>query len=295
MKILVFGKTGQLASTLFELQDDFKSAAFDLVFLGRDEIDFEYLDKLDDYFKEIKPDIVINAVGYTAVDKAEIESLKAYKVNAISLMEISKYCRKYNSALIHISTDYVFDGKKNKSYIESDEAYPLSVYGKSKLLGEKLIERFTNKYVIIRVSWVFSRYGKNFLNTIFEKCINNLNLNIVEDQIGGPTSTTQIVKIIKIFCKKIESNDNPWGIYHLSGEPHVSWYEFANNILSIILSKGLISSTSIKAINSDEFGSKAKRPKFSGLSNKKIKSVAKEINYDYEYYLEGLINEKVKK
>tara|TARA_B100000965_G_scaffold403016_1_gene430240 strand:+ start:999 stop:1904 length:906 start_codon:yes stop_codon:yes gene_type:complete len=292
LNILVLGKTGQLASTLRNFEKKNNDNLFEFIFLGRDEVNFENLTNLEDYFKEYNPEIVINAVGYTAVDLAESNSLDAFKINATSLTEISIFCKKYNSVLIHISTDYVFDGKKTLPYEESDETNPINVYGKSKLLGEKLIQKFTDKFIIIRVSWVFSYYGKNFLNTILEKSKTVQELNIVDDQIGGPTSTIQIAKVLKIFCKKISNHEKPFGIYHLSGEPYISWYKFAKDIVSIAKDHNLIKDTLIKPINSDDFKSSAIRPKYSGLSNGKIKSIADDINYDYKHYLEKIIIKK---
>ena len=292
MNILVLGKTGQLASTLRNFEKKNNDNLFEFIFLGRDEVNFENLTNLEDYFKEYNPEIVINAVGYTAVDLAESNSLDAFKINATSLTEISIFCKKYNSVLIHISTDYVFDGKKTLPYEESDETNPINVYGKSKLLGEKLIQKFTDKFIIIRVSWVFSYYGKNFLNTILEKSKTVQELNIVDDQIGGPTSTIQIAKVLKIFCKKISNHEKPFGIYHLSGEPYISWYKFAKDIVSIAKDHNFIKVSLIKPINSDDFKSSAIRPKYSGLSNGKIKSIADDINYDYKHYLEKIIIKK---
>ena len=294
MKILVLGKTGQLASTLRNFEKKNNDTLFKYIFLGRDEIEFENLTNLEDYFKEYNPEIVINAVGYTAVDLAESKSFDAFKINATSLTEISIFCKKYNSVLIHISTDYVFDGKKTLPYEESDETNPINVYGKSKLLGEKIIQRFTDKFVIIRVSWVYSNYGKNFLNTILEKSKTNEELTIVNDQIGGPTSTIQIAKVLEIFCKKISNCEEPFGIYHLSGEPYISWYKFAKDIVSIATDYNLIKDTVIKPISSDDFQSPAIRPKYSGLSNEKIKSIADNISFNYQECLEEIINEKSK-
>lgn len=294
MKILVLGKTGQLASTLRDFEKKNNGTLFEYIFLGRDEIDFENLTNLEDYFREYNPEIVINAVGYTAVDLAESKSLNAFKINATSLTEISIFCKKYNSVLIHISTDYVFDGKKTLPYEESDETNPINVYGKSKLLGEKLIQKFTDKFIIIRVSWVFSKYGKNFLNTILEKSKIEHELSIVNDQIGGPTSTIQIARVLEMFLKKISNHEKPFGIYHLSGEPYISWYKFAKDIVSIASDYNLIKDTFIKPIISDDFKSTAIRPKYSGLSNRKIKSIANDINYDYKDYLEEIIIEKAK-
>ena len=293
MNILVFGKKGQLASTLRDFEKN-KDNLFKYIFLGRDEIDFRDLSNIEDYFKKYNPEIVINAVGYTAVNLAESNPFDAYKINATSLTEISIYCKKYNSILIHISTDYVFDGSKDVPYKEFDETNPLNVYGKSKLLGEKLIQKFTDKYVIIRVSWVYSHYGNNFLNTILEKSKSEEELNIVDDQIGGPTSTVQIARALEIICKQILDHEKPFGIYHLSGEPYISWYKFAKDIVSIATDYNLIKDTVIKPISSDDFQSFAIRPKYSGLSNEKIKSIANNISFSYQECLEEIINEKSK-
>jgi dTDP-4-dehydrorhamnose reductase len=294
LNILVFGKKGQLASTLRDFEKKNKDNLFKYIFLGRDEIDFRDLSNIEDYFKKYNPEIVINAVGYTAVNLAESNPFDAYKINATSLTEISIYCKKYNSILIHISTDYVFDGSKDVPYKEFDETNPLNVYGKSKLLGEKLIQKFTDKYVIIRVSWVYSHYGNNFLNTILEKSKSEEELNIVDDQIGGPTSTVQIARALEIICKQILDHEKPFGIYHLSGEPYISWYKFAKDIVSIATDYNLIKDTVIKPISSDDFQSPAIRPKYSGLSNEKIKSIANNISFSYQECLEEIINEKSK-
>jgi len=290
LKILVFGKKGQLASTLRDFEKKNKDNLFEYIFLGRDEVDFRNLSNLEDYFKKYNPEIVINAVGYTAVNLAESNPIDAYKINATALKEISIYCKKYNSVLIHISTDYVFDGRKGTPYNESDETNPLNVYGKSKLLGEKLIQKFADKYVIIRVSWVYSYYGNNFLNTILEKSKSEEELNIVNDQIGGPTSTIQIAEALEIICKQILNHEKPFGIYHLSGEPHISWYKFAKDIVSIATKYNLIKDIIIKPISSDNFESPAIRPKYSGLSNEKFKSITQDINFNYQETLEEIID-----
>tara|TARA_B100000767_G_scaffold67777_1_gene64276 strand:+ start:20293 stop:21189 length:897 start_codon:yes stop_codon:yes gene_type:complete len=295
LKILVLGKKGQLASTLRDLEKKNKDNLFEYTFLGRDEVDFRDLSNLEDYFKKYNPEIVINAVGYTAVNLAESNAIDAYKINATSLTEISIYCKKYNSVLIHISTDYVFDGRKDIPYKESDETNPLNVYGKSKLLGEKLIQKFADKYVIIRVSWVYSYYGNNFLNTILEKSKSEKELNIVNDQIGGPTSTIQIAKALEVICEQILNYEKPFGIYHLSGDSHISWYKFAKDIVSIATEYNLIKDIVIKPISSDDFKSPAIRPKYSGLSNEKIKSIANNISFNYLECLEQIINEKSKR
>jgi dTDP-4-dehydrorhamnose reductase len=205
-------------------------------------------------------------------------------------MDLALACAKSHVYLIHISTDYVFDGLKKQEYIESDNCNPINIYGKGKFLGEELVKRFTNDYIILRVSWVFSAYGKNFLKTIIQKSKSESELRIVCDQFGGPTPTALIVKCLNQIICLLSKNNIETGTYNISGQPHVSWYEFAKNIISEAKRHKLIKKNiRIIPIEAIHFKSNANRPNNSRLSVNKIRKVLPNIDFNYFNYLDDIM------
>ncbi len=265
MKIILFGKNGQLAQQFI---NDFKNF-YDLIVIGSNEVNFKDSKKLKNVIEMHKPDLVINAAAYTQVDLAENNKKDVFRINSEALSTIANSCKKNCSKLIHFSSDYVFDGKKNQPYLETDKPNPINIYGKSKFEGEKNIINSNCNFFIFRIAWLMSVYNNNFIKFIVTKLKNGENLKIINDQIGTPTTTKLIVETTKkvLISKKIL----PKKIFHIAPNGSVSWYHFAIYISKKLEEKKLIINQSmIEPITSFEYGSIAERPKYSVLNNKKI-------------------------
>lgn len=267
MKIVLTGANGQVGQ---EIQTELpKELVATLIPLSHQSCDITSSVSVEDMYRFHQPDLILNAAAYTAVDRAEEEPEKAYAVNAEGVKHLVNICQKFNIPLIHLSTDYVFDGRKNTSYHEEDVAGPLNIYGKTKLAGEELIIQSMKEYIILRTSWVFSEHGNNFVKTILRLATEKKELRIVHDQMGCPTAAKNIAKTIWEIVKKIQySRDNiPWGIYHYSDLPAVSWYEFSKKITSHISNSQLVN---IIPITTDEYPTQSIRPKNSIMDCSKI-------------------------
>ena len=254
MKYLVVGSKRQLGSELHLCFGD-----------QADYVDIEQLDitkenDVRDYFFNKSYDFVINCAAYTAVDKAENEKDIAYQVNAKG----AEYLAKYGKKIIYISTDYVFDGLNNKPYVETDIPNPISVYGKTKLEGENRTLEYSKTGIVIRTSWLYSRFGNNFLKTILNLARSKKELNIISDQIGTPTYARDLACFIKDIIPQIAEGSK--GIYHFSNEGYCSWYDFASEIVNLAKVD-----CKINAIETKDYPSLAKRPSYSVLSKEKVK------------------------
>jgi len=242
MRILVTGKNGQLGRSIHKLVNiDTKinndQSSNNFIFVGREELDLNSKSSISDYFSiNDKFDIIINCAAYTQVDKAEQEVELANQINHLAVKQLAKIANKQQAKLIHISTDYVFDGKSDKPYTEIDKTNPINVYGKTKLAGENALQAVMPvNALIIRTSWVYSEYGNNFVSTMLRLGKERDELNVVSDQIGSPTYATDlacaILEIIK--DKEFKEEDQTTQIYHYSNEGEISWYEFAKEIFKI--------------------------------------------------------------
>ena len=268
MKVVVLGAKGQLGRCL---SDQLVGTIHDVTLAARADIDIVDLEGVKAKLLTLNPDVVINASAYTAVDKAEEEADKANEVNNVAVGNLAQICASINSVLIHISTDYVFDGLASVAYKENMEPNPQSVYGKTKLLGELAIQESGCNYLIIRTAWVFSKYGNNFLKTMLRLGKERDELSIVGDQIGCPTYAQDIAKAIVTILTGIESHNVSWGIYHYCGEEVTSWFSFAEAIFYEAKHSGLIvNSPKLTEITTSEFPTLAKRPAFSVLDTAKI-------------------------
>ncbi|MBN2349800.1 MAG: dTDP-4-dehydrorhamnose reductase [Bacteroidales bacterium] len=263
--IIITGANGQLGRSLQELIHKFPEFRFH--FSDIDSLDLTSYKKLENYLLKNKPDFLVNCSGYTVVDKAEEEPDKAMKLNAEVPEKLAAYANKFNFKLLHISTDYVFSGESFKPYCETDRTGPQSVYGKSKLEGEKRVMSITEA-IIIRTAWLYSVYGNNFVKTILRLAKERSELNVVSDQIGTPTNAHDlalaILNIISLCTEK--SNNFKPGIYHYSNEGVCSWYDFAKEIVKIA---GL--NCTINSIETKDYPLPAKRPFYSVLNKSKIK------------------------
>ena len=279
MKILVFGSDGQVGR---ELSLAFASSkAVDgqrplVVKANRGDIDLADSARIPSFLAQIAPNFIVNASAYTAVDKAESEEEVAVAVNATAVGEMAKFCQSTGSALIHISTDYVFEGKDKTPYVESDLVGPTGAYGRSKLAGESAIRDHLDKHIILRTSWVYGAFGNNFVKTMLRLAQSGEELSVVEDQFGAPTSARAIAKTITTVISQLANAgelDLRWGTYHFSGYPFVSWSTFAGEIFSQALTRELIESLpKVNPISTGEYPTPAIRPANSRLDCSKLQS-----------------------
>jgi len=271
MKILLTGKDGQVG---FALHKKLASIG-EVIATDRNELNLEDSDAIRTFIEKIKPDMIINAAAYTDVDKAESEIELAHQLNAEAPRVLAEKASQLNIPMIHFSTDYVFDGLKNEPYVETDQANPQSIYGKTKWKGEETV-RNHQKHIILRTSWVFSSRGQNFLKTILKLIQEKSFLNIVNDQKGTPTSTDAITdvtyKIVKTFLNNPNFKD--FGTYHVALEGETNWYQYACFITDEAIRLGLkttMTSQDIKSISADAYPTPAERPMNSRLDTTKIK------------------------
>ena len=267
MKILVTGKNGQLGKSIHKIiTGNEKNSEF--VFVGREALDLSSQDSIISYFNNNSFDIIINCAAYTAVDKAEKEVELANYINHLAISKIAEISNKQEIKLIHISTDYIFDGVSEKAYLESDDPSPLNIYGKSKLAGELAVCAAMQKNaIIIRTSWLYSEYSNNFVNTILRKAQKFDELNVVSDQYSSPTNASDLAKaIIQIINhKKFRNHDQLTQIYHYSSYGVCSWFEFAREILELANID-----CQVNPIETKDYLTAAKRPKYSFLNTDKI-------------------------
>ena len=273
MKLLLFGSNGQVG---WKLQK-YLAPLGEMKICGRDNVDFNNLHELRNVIKTFIPDVIINAAAYTNVDKAESDIDQSFQVNTNAVELLANEAKRLDAWLIHYSTDYVFDGSKLSPYDEEDETNPQTIYGKSKLEGERLIAKSGCKHLIFRTSWIYSVRGKNFLKTIISLAKNQNELRVVSDQVGAPTSAELVANIstlcvYRIFLNQLESRQIS-GIYHLTASGSASWHGFAKHFLNKAESHGevfLVKSSEIIAISSSELILPAKRPLNSVLSSEKL-------------------------
>ena len=273
-KILVLGSTGQIGTAL---KKDL-TKWFEVTFLSRNDLDFADIESLRAKLKDFKPDFIINSAAYTNVDQAEEFQENAFQVNSLAVEKLSKLANSIGAVLVHFSTDYVFDGKKNTPYTETETPNPLSIYGKSKLEGEQFVEKNCSKFLILRTSGVISKNNDNFISKIKKLSKTKKELSVINDQITAVNFASYISEATSRILKKIEDNtenENRWGTYHMSGGESGSWFDFARyaqKINALSDPKSPFSQTKILPISSVEFNQKAKRPNYSFLTSDKLKN-----------------------
>ncbi len=274
MKILLFGKNGQVG---WELNRSLQPLG-EVIALGRDDADFSNPESLRQILQDISPDVIVNAVAYTAVDKAEEEEGLAAKVNSIAPGVLAEEAKKLNALLVHYSTDYVFDGAKEEPYIETDNAKPINAYGRTKLAGEQAIQSSGCDYLIFRTSWVYASRGHNFLLTMLKLAQERVELSIVNDQIGSPTSA-RLIADTTVLCVQQAIKENLVGIfssdlYHLTTSGHTSWHGFTKEIVKLASNSLDLPLTikELKAIPTSNYPTPAKRPMNSRLTLTKLES-----------------------
>ena len=265
-KIVLIGVNGQVGQYL---QSSLSAIGLDVVGLSRQELDLTMTDEIEEILDQIQPDMIINASAYTAVDKAESEPRLAHVVNAIAPQAMAEYAKKANIAIIHFSTDYVFAGDAVRPYLETDETNPQGVYGASKLAGEQAILATGAKAFIFRTAWVYSQKGHNFFKTMLKLAESRTELNVVNDQVGSPTSAAAIAEAtMKIVQKIMTGRDFPLGVYHMTCQDQTHWAEFAQVIFALHDRQ-----VTVNGIPSTEYPTPAQRPSFSVLDNQKLVDV----------------------
>ena len=255
--ILVTGSTGQLGSDVVK---ELLKRGYSTLSPNRSELNLCSEDNIRNYILNSNCEAIVHCAAYTQVDKAEDEKDLCIKINATATKHIVKCAKILDIPMIYISTDYVFDGTKDGEYTENDETNPINIYGESKLAGEKYVQEILDKYYIVRTSWVFNINGKNFIETMLRLSKANNQLSIVNDQIGSPTYTKDLSRLLVDMLET-----SKYGLYHATNEGYCSWYEFADTIFKLANINIVI-----KAINSNEYASRAKRPLNSKLSKDKL-------------------------
>jgi len=268
MVVLITGANGQLGQALQSISGNFPE--IDFVFCTSSELDITKKEQCYTVFDKFKPNYCINAAAYTAVDKAESEPEKAQLINVVGAQNLATVCKENNTVLLHVSTDFVFDGNKTTPYTELDIPNPTGVYGQTKLDGEKAIEAAIDTFYIIRTSWVYSQFAANFMKTMLRLASERDSLSVVSDQVGTPTNAVDLaeclIAIIKTDNNHLTSNN--YGIYHFSNEGECSWYDFAKKIFEIKKIR-----IDLQSIPTSSYPTPAKRPKYSVLDKTKIKTV----------------------
>ena len=268
MVVLVTGSSGQLGQSLQFIAPNYPQ--IDFVFCDSKTLDITSLENCETIFSNYKPDFCINTAAYTAVDKAESEPKKAFAINVTGAKNLAEVSKKFDTVLLHISTDFVFDGNKKTPYLEQDLPNPTGVYGQTKLDGEKAIQEVWEKHFIVRTSWVYSQFGNNFMKTMLRLASERDTISVVNDQIGTPTNAVDLAEILlKLVTEHSKLNaENLYGIYNFSNEGQCSWYDFAKKIFEI---NNI--SINLLPIPTTSFPTPAKRPSFSVLDKIKIKTI----------------------
>ena len=266
MVVLVTGANGQLGQSIKFIANKYPTIQF--IYTDFDEMDITNIESCTNAFLKYKPQFCINTAAYTAVDKAESEPEKAHLINSIGPENLAKFCKEYDTILLHISTDFIFDGTSKTPYLESDLPNPQSVYGQTKLEGEIAIQNTWEKHFIIRTSWVYSQFGTNFMKTMLRLASERNSLSVVSDQIGTPTNAVDLAECLLTiisFDFRLSTFDC-YGIFNFSNEGVCSWYDFA---AAIFHQKEI--KIDLKPIPTSAYPTPAKRPAYSVLDKKKIK------------------------
>lgn len=263
--ILVTGANGQLGKELKEIAPSYPS--FHFLFLSREDLPIHHFELVRKYFEVTQPDYCINCAAYTAVDKAELEKELAFQVNSEAVGVLAAVCQKHHTKFFHISTDYVFDGTSTIPYSEDTPPNPLNSYGGSKLAGEQQAMKYNPDSIIIRTSWVYSAYGKNFVKTMLKLMQEKSEISVVNDQFGSPTYAGDLAQLILMIVEKSESDPSGFkpGIYHYCNDGVISWYNFAGAIKKITGSHCILN-----PVTTAQFPTTAKRPPYSVLNKEKI-------------------------
>jgi dTDP-4-dehydrorhamnose reductase len=271
MRVLITGAHGQVGHELLQRAP----SGFTVFGYGSQDLDISNAEQIKAVFDAVKPELVINAAAYTAVDKAESDADRAYAVNSVGVGFLATAAESLGIPLLHISTDYVFSGEGDKPYTPDDATNPTGVYGLSKLTGEKQLQAQCSRHLVLRTSWVFGAHGNNFVKTMLRLGSDRDTLSVVADQYGGPTSAASIADTLWALALVFKREGRlGWGVYHYSGVPECSWHDFANEIFAQAVNLGLLErSPEVKAITTADYPTPAKRPAWSVLDCDKLADV----------------------
>ena len=295
MKILVTGKNGQVGHELMRSL----APLGQVVGVDVKECDLAQSGAIDALLERVRPDIIVNPAAYTEVDKAESEPTIAHAVNAQAPKLLARYAARHNIPIIHFSTDYVFDGKKESAYVEDDEANPKSVYGKTKWLGEEAVRKMAAKHIIIRTSWVFGSHGVNFLKTMLKLAQERDKLSVVSDQFGAPTSARLLADAVAQMVTELgePGSYRKYGTYHVAARGETSWHGYAQVVVEKAIKHGMaikINPKDIKPISSKEYPMPAPRPSNSRFDTTKVSTVFSVSLHKWQDEVDKVIQELVK-
>lgn len=269
-RLLLLGRSGQLGQVLYHLA---VSIGWQVWAPEREALDITKPAVFEQPIKLFCPDAIINTAAYTQVDLAEHEATDNWRINAESPGWLAKSAAGVGALFLHLSTDYIFDGTMARPYLETDTPAPLNAYGRAKLAGEQAVAKQCQRHLIVRTSWLFGGTGRHFVRSILELASTSSHLNIVNDQVGGPTPVDDLARILLQMLENAMSPDfNQWGIYHCTGRPALSWYQFAQAIFAELEGRGY-KVPMVSPISSQDYGASAKRPLNSCLNNSKIQRV----------------------
>lgn len=269
MKIIIIGSKGQLGWELVRQSQDF---SFEILGVDLPQLDITNVAQVKNTIANFQPSLVINAAAYTDVDKAETEQSLAWAVNRDGPANLAVVCAKSDIPLIHISTDYVFDGQKGIPYIETDPVSPLGIYGKSKAAGENKVRSRLKEHIILRTSWLYGVHGHNFVKTMLKLGKEKNVIKVVADQYGSPTSAADLAEAVWIIAAHIRnSTEIAWGTYHYCGHGITTWHGFAQTLFEMARPYGSIITSKVEPITTDEYPTRTRRPPFSALDCHLIK------------------------
>jgi len=286
-KLLITGYKGQVGHCLIKQA---QVRGWTILAVDRDELDITRADAVVETVGAFRPDVIINAAAHTAVDKAEAEVEASFAINRDGPLHLAEAAQQVGAIMLHISTDYVFAGDKNGLYLETDPVAPQGVYGASKLAGEQAVASACPRHIILRTAWVFGEHGNNFVKTMVRVGGQRGSLGVVADQLGGPTYAGDIAAaLLTIAEHSLNGAELPWGVYHFAGEPHVSWFEFAQAIFAAAGKHGVLDKLPVvNAIATSDYPTPAKRPANSRLDCSKIRAAFGIAPSDWQQALENI-------
>ena len=271
MRVLITGAHGQVGS---ELVAQAQSLGYDVIATDREQLNIADESEVTAFVNQNKPDVIINAAAYTAVDQAETDQALAYAINAEAVKYLAESAKSLDIPLLHISTDYVFDGSKAEPYVEDDPINPVNLYGASKRKGEEYLEQSGVKFINLRTSWVFGLEGNNFVKTLLRLAKELEEFGVIDDQLGGPTSAVDIAAtLLSIAQQSSKAGFDKWGTFHYSGMPYVSWWKFADYAIQAAYEHGLITQLpKLNKLTTSQYPTPAKRPHNSRMVLDKVQN-----------------------
>ncbi|MCC7003752.1 MAG: dTDP-4-dehydrorhamnose reductase [Gemmatimonadaceae bacterium] len=290
MRLLLLGGSGQLGHALAQVLP----TAGDLVVADRSRCDFRDLDAVRDVVREVAADCVVNAVAYTAVDQAEQDEATAARVNAEAVAVIGEEAAKRQAAVVHFSTDYVFDGTATRPYREDDAPAPVSAYGRTKLAGERALAATNPRHLILRTSWVFGAHGANFLKTMLRLAGERDTLRVVADQFGAPSSVEMLGAVTRTVLEAVSRGATPWGVYHCAPQGSVSWHGYAQFVLQEARARGAVlraGPDDVIPITTAEYPTPARRPANSRLDTTKLRDTFHCALPEWELGVRGVLSQ----